>query len=104
MVLQNYVILAEGVPAKLHFIGHIIETRDITDPVTGRPKAVRALVFDVDELNGKPTQARYSTISEKHASQFAPFLEKGRYINYNFSITQLGRGFAREYQLKVEPR
>ncbi|MBT9164924.1 MAG: hypothetical protein DDT23_00935 [candidate division WS2 bacterium] len=104
MVLGNYVILQEGVPTKMHFTDHWIETRTITDPLTGRTKQVRALVFQVAELNGAPVVAYYSTISERHALQFAPYLEGKKYRVMNFTVTMLGSGFAREWQVKVEPR
>jgi len=104
MVLQNYVILTEGVPARLHFTDHEIQSREITDPLTGRGKTVRALVFHVDRLDNREVDAHYSTISEKHAMAFAPYLGDKSYTGYDFVITQIGRGFTREYQIKVEKR
>lgn len=98
MVLQNYVILQPGVPARLHFTDHQIQVRTITDPITGRGKPVQALVFTVDELDGKPVAASYSTVSQKHAADFAPFLIGKRYQQYDFIIRITGEGFQREFQ------
>ncbi len=104
MVLQNYVILKEGIPTRLHFTDHEIQSREITDPLTKLPKTVRALVLTVDQLDGRAVDARYSTISEKHAMIFSPYLGDKSYKNYDFIITQVGHGFTREYQVKVERR
>jgi len=104
MVLRNYVILEEGKPARMHFVDHELQPREITDPVTGRHKTVTALVFQVDELEGKPVLAYYSITSQKHADQFAPYLERKRYLEYDFVVTQIGRGFLREYKVEVIPR
>jgi len=61
MVLQNYVILQEGIPARLHFFDHAIEKITITDQMTGEPAIRRRLVFEVDKLNHEPVASKYST-------------------------------------------
>jgi len=104
MVLQNYVILQEGVPARMHFVDHEITSREITDPLTNKPKTVKALVLTVDELNGTPIHGFYSTISEKHAVQFSPYLEGKTYREKVITITQMGKGFSRDWLVKVESR
>jgi len=101
MVLQNYIILEEGIPAALHFTDHVITAREITDPVTQETKTVNALVFSVDELNGRPVSAHYSTVSEKHALTFQPYLDGKKYARYTFVITQMGKGFRREDRKSV---
>ncbi|MCK9598664.1 MAG: hypothetical protein M0R06_06460, partial [Sphaerochaeta sp.] len=97
MVLQNYVILEEGIPAKLHFFDHHIESRTITDPATGQPGIRKVLVFEVDYLNDKPVVGRYSTMSEKHALDFSPYLPTKDYKYFDFIITMRGEGFRRSY-------
>jgi len=104
MVLQNYVILEPGVPARLHFTDHRIMTKTITDPITGEGVIRRTLVFDVDELNGEKVAAQYSIMSEKHASQFEPYLEDKSYRDYDFVITVQGEGFQRSWSVQVLPR
>jgi hypothetical protein len=104
MVLQNYVILETGRPARLHFRDHHIEPRTITDPLTRQPGSRNVLVFEVDELNGAPVAARYSTMSEKHAGQFAPYLPDKSYQLYNFTITAIGEGFMRHYTVERQER
>jgi len=102
-MLRNYVILEEGKPTKMHFIDHALQEREITDPLTGQPKTVKALVFTVDRLGGASVVAYYSTLSDKHFRDFEPFLEGKRYRNFWFTITMVGKGFARSYTVKREP-
>ena len=104
MVLRNYVELEEGIPTRMHFVSHTIQVRDITDPLTGLPGVRRALVFVIDELNGSPVTANFSTLSEKLAEEFAPYLPGERYKNYDIQITKVGRGFQTRYQVLFLPR
>lgn len=104
MVLRNYVTLEMGVPARMHFTEHVIQARDITDPVTGRPKTVKALVFTVSELNGQPVTGYYSTVSDKHARDFEPFLEGQKYLQYDFVVVKSGSGFRTEFSVQPLPR
>ena len=100
MVLQNYVILTPGVPARLHFTEHHLQVVTVTDPVTGRPTPKNRLVFQVDELNNQPVVSQYSTLSQKHAADFAPFLVGEKYKDYDFIITVTGTGFQTEYRVQ----
>jgi hypothetical protein len=88
----------------MHFADHLIQTREITDPDTGRLKEIRTLAFDVDELNGQPVVSSYSITSEKHAMDFGPYLEGKRYRDYYFEVTQTGDRYSRVYILKVAPK
>ena len=103
MVLQNYVILQPGVPARMHFADHSIDARIITDPVTMKPKSVNSLVFDVDRLNGQSVVSKFSTISEKLANQFAAYLADKSYTKYEFIITLRGTGFQSAYTVQAVP-
>lgn len=101
MVLQNYVRLQPGQPARLHF-SHVEKmVKTITDPLTRRPKSVQSLEFSVDELNGQPVVSTYSIISDKHAQDFAPFLVGEKYRDYDFVITMTGQGFMTQYQVQA---
>lgn len=104
MVLQNNVILQNGIPTRLHFTDHRIEKRTITEPATGRQVLRSVLALDVDQLDGRPVVAILSTMAEKLAGQFAPYLTDKSYVNFNFTITQLGDGFTRTWSVKVTPR
>lgn len=104
MVLENYVILETGVPARVHFTDHAIQRRTTTDPLTGEPTTRNVLVFEVDELNGRAVFAKYSIMAEKHAGQFKPYLEDKSYPNYDFVITKIGEGFRTSWSLQVLPR
>ena len=104
MVLQNYVILEDGVPAKLHFWDHHLERRTITDPATGAPVIRTVLVLEVDTLNDRPVAARLSTMAEKLADKFSAYLPDKSYKGYDFVITQMGEGFRRSWTVKVIPR
>jgi len=103
MVLQNYVILQEGIPSRVHFSDHRIIKRTITDPVTGEGTTRNVLEFTVDRLGGSPVDARYSIMSEKHAQDFVPFLDNNLYRDYEFIITQRGEGFRRAWTVQHLP-
>ena len=103
MVLQNHVILQNGVPARLHFTDHHIERRTITDPNTGLPSMRNVLAFDVDRLNGVAVGAIFSTMAEKLAGQFEPYLGDKSYMSYEIIITQSGDGFTRKWMVQFIP-
>lgn len=106
-VLENYVMLETGIPTRLHFIDHQIETRQITDPQTGQGTTRKVLVFNVDTMDGHPVSAKYSIMAEKHASQFAPYLADKSYRNFEFTIVRTGEGFRTSYSItptQLKPR
>jgi hypothetical protein len=90
-------------PARLHFTDHVIEKRTITDPVSGRPGIRNVLVFTVDRLDGRAVDAKYSTMAEKLALQFQPYLSDKSYKNYEVIITQAGDGFQRRWSVQFIP-
>ena len=102
-VLENYVILESGIPTRLHFTDHRIERRTITDPVTGQPGSRNTLVFEVDRMDGRAVSAKYSTMAEKHAVQFEPYLKDKSYTRYEFTIVRTGEGFLTSYSLTPTP-
>jgi hypothetical protein len=104
MVLQNNVILQNNIPCRLHFTDHHLLPRTITDPDSGRPGIRNVLEFDVDTLDGRPVGAKFSTMAEKLASQFKPYLDDKSYRNYDFIITQRGEGYLRTWTVQVIPR
>jgi hypothetical protein len=104
MVLQSYVEIKPGVPARMHFVDHWVETITATDPVAGRPLPKRRLRFAVDELNGQATTTYWSTMSQKLAAVFEPFLVDKKYRDYDFIVTLQGSGWQTEYQVQPVPR
>ena len=68
-VLQNTIILENGIPARVHITDHHLERRTITEPTTGRPVVRNTLVLDVDTLDGRPAQAVLTTMAEKLAGE-----------------------------------
>ena len=102
MVLENYVKLTEGVPTRLHFSDHAIVTKTITDPLTHRAKEVKALELVVDRENGAVVSKSYSILSEKHAIDFARYLDNKSYRQFDFVITVYGKGYSAVYS--VEPK
>ena len=104
MVLQNYVILSQGVPARLHFYDHTIVPRTITDPVTLKPAARQSLVMEVDELDGRTVAAKFSIMAEKLAAVLGPYLPDKSYTSKNFIITKTGEGFLTSWNVIVNPR
>ena len=102
-VLENYVILETGIPTRVHFTDHHIESRTITDPQTGEPAKRKVLVFEVDSMDGRSIEAKYSTMSEKHAAQFEPYLGDKSYRNFEFTIVRSGEGFRTSYSITPTP-
>jgi len=100
-ILGNFVQLSEGIPKRLRFSDHTITAKAIMDPMTKTMKTVNALQFRVIEEDGIPVDKIYSITSEKHAQQFAPFLQDKTYIGRVFTIIVRGRGFLREYTTQV---
>ena len=104
MVLQNYVMLETGIPARMHFTDHNILRKDITDSLTGGGTSRNALVFEVDQLNGLPVTAQFSTLAEKLAMEFKPYLDDKSYRDYDVQITKHGSGFRTSYSVQFLPR
>ncbi len=100
MVLQNYIQLVPGKPARLHLLNPRIEARSITDPVTRQPKTVNVLVFGVDELDGKPVQSTFSTLSDKLALALKPWIDDKTISLRTVIITQVGQGFTADYNVQ----
>jgi hypothetical protein len=103
MVLQNYVILEDGKPARLHFTDHTIERRVITDAKTLQPVARQTLVLHVDRLDGRAVEASLSTMAKGLADQFEPYLKDKAYRNYEVLITQRGDEFQRRWTVMFIP-
>lgn len=103
-MLRNFVVLADGVPARMHFAAHALVDKPITDPLTRFPKTVRALELLVDQLNGQAVSAAFSVTAEKLAVQLQPWVENGRLSLVDFVITKRGTGFATSYSVEVAQR
>jgi len=103
MPLGNYVILKTDVPERMHFAGHRIEARTVTDNVTLKPKEVNVLVMTVDRLNGAAVAAQFSTMSESLYAQLEPYLKDWLYKNYEFIIVQRGHGYQTKYSVDIIP-
>jgi len=100
-VLNNYVTLPPNTPVRMRLKNPRIEERQIRDPKTGLTKTVRALVFDVYELNGTPGHWIFSTLSEKLATQLMALWERGILQEHAVEITRIPRDFATEYEVRV---
>ena len=90
--ISNYVMLSPGVMVKLHFSDHRILKRTITDPVRGIPVERESLLFYVDKVNGGKVDVMYSILSQKHAAEFAGYLEGVRYKAYEFVVVKDAAG------------
>ena len=104
MVLENIIRLVNDVPSRVHIVEHVVERRTITDPGTGRPATRQVLVLEVDELDGRPVQAKLSIMAANLADKFGPYLPDGRYRAYTFVVTQSGEGFTRRWSVQALPR
>lgn len=100
--IMNHIILAAGVPARMHFDSYQYQPRDIRDSITSAPKTVTALVFHCDTLDGAPVNASYSTISDKEAANYKPYLEGNRFTQYDFTVTKSGAGFTTERTVYID--
>ncbi len=103
MPLGNYVILEEGVPERVHFISHVLDKRDITDPKTLQPVTRNVALFTVDRLNGQPVNAMLSVMAEKLYAKFEAYLPGQVYRNYDFIITKRGTGFRTTFTVEIVP-
>jgi hypothetical protein len=103
-ILENYVRLEPGIRKVLHFYDHTTVIREIMDPILGKPKPVKSLVFFVDEEDGRPVKKTFSVIQEKLAAVLAPYLPGKRYLDFNFAITKIGAGFTAEFIVEAIPR
>ena len=103
MVLQNTIILQDGVPARLHFTDHHIERRTITDSATGQGVGKNTLVMNVDRLDGRLVEAVLTTMAEGLALELDPYLKDKSYRNYEVIITQRGDGFRRRWTVQFIP-
>ncbi len=104
MPLGNWIFLEPGVPERMHFSDVSIIPRTITDVATGKERILQAAVFDVDEHNGQPVHAQFSTIAEKLFQRLEPYIEGKKYLGYDFTITVSGEGFRRTFTVLVTPR
>jgi len=103
-LLINYISLAPGVPTRMHFTDHYYIDREIADKETGKPKTIRSLVFWCDELNGEPCARTFSVLSQKLAAHMEPFLPDKGYGGYDFIITEIGKGFLKDWNVQVIQR
>jgi len=90
--ISNFIVLRPGIPVTLHFTDHRIVKRTITDPIRGIPVERESLVLYVNRENGSPVDKMYSILSQKHAAEFAGYLEGKRYLAYNFVIVKDAAG------------
>ena len=102
-VLGNWVVLHPGERKVLHFVDHTFVERVIVDPVTGKPKTLRALHLRVDQEDGKPVDKTFSVISERLAGQLAPYLPGKRYVEYEFVIEKPVQKAAAPVLAEVRP-
>ncbi len=68
--IMNHVILAAGVPARMHFTASRLEPWDIHDSYTGELKTITRLVLHCDMVDGLPVNADYSVAGDKHRLDF----------------------------------
>lgn len=91
--ISNFVSLMPGVKVRLHFHDHRIDKRIITDPVRKVQVERESLIFYVDKIDGQPASKMYSILSQKHAAEFAGYLEGKRYTAYEFVVVKDAAGF-----------
>jgi hypothetical protein len=87
-VLENWVKLVYGVPKRLHFINHLVQPRQFTNPITKMQETRQSLVFSVDREDGTPVSKSFSVMSEKLANDLSGYLIDHRYRGYEFIIVK----------------
>jgi len=85
----------------MHFTDDYMIDREIADRESGKPKRIKSLVFQVDELNGEDVARTFSILSQKLAAHMTPLLPDKEYIHYDFIITQIGDGFLKDWNVQV---
>lgn len=103
MPLGNYVILEAGIPERVHFTSHTLETRTITDPRTLQPVSRNIALFNVDRLNGQEVTAQLSVMAEKLYAKLEAYLPGQVYRGYDFIITKRGEGFRTTFGVEAIP-
>ena len=101
--ISNYVTLSPGVMVRLHFKDHALLKRQIEDPVRHVPVERESLLFYVDKVNGGPVDKIYSILSQKHAAEFAGYLEGKRYVGYEFVVVKDAAGTVPPRIVSVTP-
>lgn len=104
MAFMNYVALSPGIPTRMHFTDDYLVERRIMEKESGKPKRVKSLIFQVDELNGEDVNRTFSVMSEKLHAHFEPFLKNQLYTSYDFIITKMGDGFYVDWNFQTIKR
>ncbi len=103
-LLDNVVVLSPGVMVELHFTDHRLGPLLMRDPIIGVERDVQTLAFVVDEEGGRPVSKVYYVTSERHASDFRPYLEDRSYTRYTWAIIARGQGLLRTFTTIRLPR
>lgn len=90
--ISNYVSLVPGRMVRLHFSDHAILKRQIEDPIRHVQVERESLLLYVDRVDGAPVDKIYSVLSQKHAAEFAGYLEGKRYKAYEFIVVKDAAG------------
>lgn len=102
-LIENWVKLKPGIPKRLHFVNHAVESRRILDPVMKTSKDISSLVFAVDREDGLAVTKSFSVVSEKLAGDLAGWVEGKRYVAHEFTLIKDAPGFVPPRILSVEP-
>lgn len=102
-LIENWVKLKPGIPKRLHFVNHAIESRRIHDPLMKASKDISSLVFAVDREDGNAVSKSFSVVSEKLAGDLQGWVEGKRYVGQEFTFIKDAPGFVPPRILSVEP-
>jgi hypothetical protein len=101
--IQNFIVLRPGVQVRLHFTDHRVVKRSILDPIRGVQVERESLLFYVDKMDGNVVDLTYSILSQRHAAEFAGYLEGKRYTGYEFLIVKDAAGTVPPRIISVTP-
>lgn len=103
-LLDNVVVLPEGRAVELHFTDHRLGPLRMRDPIIGVEREVQTLSFVVDEEDARRVSKVYYVTSDRHASDFRPYLEDRGYTRYTWAIIARGQGLLRTFTTIRLPR
>ena len=74
---------------------------EVKDPETGKLKTITGLVLHAVELDGRPVDMPYSTISANHKSALKALIPTNQLFSRVIIITKVPAGRATEYKIQV---
>jgi len=91
---SSYVKILTGVPKKLRF-----ESMKQDDIIINN-RSISGLVFTVVKEDGQEVNKTWTATSKRLIKQLKPFVETGRIVEHEFTITKFGEGFDTQWRIE----